>query len=244
MIIPHKRPLRFSDPFHDFDEVSLRELIETPDSEMTGCHYQQILGPFLPAGTYEESVYFLPAAFDWLVANSGDSLDLVTPVIWFCSEYCSDLQRDGALDSCRQRLSACLSEWTCRFEVRHFDAADCAAKGWRRTYFDYVLMSETLCEATSDLVRFETHADIAFDFYRHLSSSCASVSEAAWHLDLAAAYTRQEIYSPPSDDRVVTPLTDRNSILSASAIVSAALPTFSRDQSYWQDTFKALGLVM
>jgi hypothetical protein len=70
----HPRPKRLSDPFHDNTPESLRELLSKSDTDMRWADFACLLGPHLPAGTYEEVAYFLPLAFDYIGANEKDAL--------------------------------------------------------------------------------------------------------------------------------------------------------------------------
>ena len=108
LTLPYPRPASLSDPFHDFTSEMLEKILQTPDSEMTWWHYQQILGPFLPAGNYEEAAYFLPRAFDHILSHDDNSLDLVTSLAWFISEYRPRLEEDGAIEAARDLMRRCL----------------------------------------------------------------------------------------------------------------------------------------
>ncbi len=88
----------------------LAEILKTPDEKMTRCHYQDILGPFLPAGTYEEAAYFLSRAFDHIRSHDDDGLDLVTSLVWFISEYQKRLEADGVLAACRDLMESCFDQ--------------------------------------------------------------------------------------------------------------------------------------
>jgi hypothetical protein len=79
--VPHPRPRRLSDPFGDFCDESLARLLDTPDDQLRWNHFKQLLGPFLPAGNYEEIVYFLPFAFNCLLEDDESELELVTPIV-------------------------------------------------------------------------------------------------------------------------------------------------------------------
>jgi hypothetical protein len=48
------RPGALSDPFRDNTPATLRELLRNTDSELRWGGFNALLGPHLPAGTYEE----------------------------------------------------------------------------------------------------------------------------------------------------------------------------------------------
>lgn len=195
--IPHPRPRSLSDPYRDHCPEHLALLLEKSDDELKWHDYQCLLGPCLPAGTYEESVYFLPLAIDYVLANKDEALDLVPSLVWFTSEYADQLSSDGALDAVRVKLQQCLDFWTNDFVVNHYDHDACRAKGWRRKYFDHVRNSEFLMKALGDLIRFKTHADLTYSFVAELAAAEFSPFKSAWFLELARAHASKDVYRPP-----------------------------------------------
>lgn len=237
--VPHARPKSLSDPFHDHTPEGTRELLSKRDGELSWADFQCLLGPFLPAGTYQESVYFLPLAFEHIASHDDDALDLVTSIVWFVSEYACDLERDGLLDAARDRISECFEKWTAEFSVTHFDKPACEEKGWGLPYFDYVEPVEVVCVGTCDLIRFERHADLARAFFRELGENGTDGTKAAWFLELSRAY--YDICHPPKDPSIARVLTDRDNLDRA---VVLARPIVGRESSptYWTDTLNALAI--
>ena len=131
--LPYARPRSLTDPFCDHTPDHLASLLATPDRDLKWHDFQCLLGPFLPAGTYEESAYFLPLAFDDILTHDDDALDLVTSLVWFASEYASQLQRDNSLDAVRTKLKYCIDQWTGDFTILHFDHDAYREKGWPPT---------------------------------------------------------------------------------------------------------------
>ncbi len=240
--LPYRRPASLSDPFHDFTEDMLTEILETPDKQMTWWHYQQILGPYLPAGSYEVTAYFLPRAFDHIRSHDDDALELVTSLAWFISEYRSKLESDGALDACRNLMSSCLDQWTAEFTVIHFDRAGCQEKGWGLRYFDYVKLAEVVAEGTCDLVRFSAHADIAIELYKRVAREGAAPIEAAWYLEFARQHYTDEVRTPPKQGEIIKIIEDKDIAERSAQIVAAELDGFADFPSYWRDTFNGLGI--
>ena len=238
MRIPYSRPTKLSDPHFDFTPESLQQLLATPDEKLEWHHLRNLLGPFLPAGTYQESVFFLPFAFKSL-QRAEDALDLTTSVCWFISEYADDLASDGLLDECRSEIEGCLRCWVANFTVEHFDRNGCAAKGWRLNYFDYVHRSETVCETLCDLDRFTCHGDLADSFITRLASSPEPVSS-GWFLELARC--QSDVYHPPAREVFQRYFTDRRLLAQKAAIVQEHLTASTASPTYWHDTFSKLGL--
>lgn len=234
------RPNSLSDPFCEFAPDTLKLLLQKADCELCWIDYKDLLGPYLPAGTYEEAVYFLPLAFDYLLENVDEALDLVTSLAWFASNYAIELERDGVLQITRNKLASCLKHWTCEFTVLHFDEDACREKGWGLTYFDYVQNSETVIQATEDLVRFETHLDLAVSFYAELSSNENDPLQSAWFLEFARALAKNDVYKPPEHPAICKLLQDDELIARHSAMVRCRLASYDENTSYWLDTFAVL----
>jgi hypothetical protein len=236
--IPYPRPTRLSDPHFDFTPESLNVLLATPDEKLEWHHLQNLLGPFLPAGTYHESVYFLPFAFQTLHCEEH-ALDITTSVCWFISEYADNLAKDGLLDECCSKLEHCLRHWVADFSIQHFDRNGCAAKGWGLSYFDYVHRSEAVCETLCDLDRFTRHADLADRFIAKLASSEEPVAS-GWFLELARRH--DDVYHPPRRESFQTYFTDPTLLAHKQAIVQEHLVPAATSPNYWNDVFTKLGL--
>jgi hypothetical protein len=237
--VAYPRPTRLSDPYHDFSDDLTHAILAKLDSELAWDDFQNILGPFLPAGTYEESVYFLPLALEYIAAHDDNALDLITSIVWFISEYADRLAADGLLAGSRERVGECFRMWTSRFEVIHFDRAACRAKGWGLTYFDYVKYAEVVCVGTSDLVRFVRHADLAKDFFRSLADYGSDAVRAAWFLEMSRS--QDDVYHPPEHKTIRQLLADESLIRSAAALVRSSLVAGEHSPTYWRDTFAAVG---
>lgn len=240
--LPHPRPQSLSDPFHDHTQEYLQSLLATPDDDLTWHDYQMLLGPFLPAGTYEESAYFLPLAFDHLLSCEDNSLDLVGSLVWFTSEYSYQLDRDGVLDVARSKLRQCLDHWTSHFTVIHFDADACRKKGWGLKYLDLVRNSNTVMEATNDLVRFKKHNDLALGFFADLAAAEVAPVRSAWFLESVRSHVCKDVYQPPRHPAISSLLDSETLARQHWRTVRESLPSYRKSSTYWLDTFTILGI--
>jgi hypothetical protein len=235
------RPKMLSDPFHDNTPAGLRELVAKPDERLGWGDFKDLLGPDLPAGTYDEVVYFLPLAFDHVRAKNWDALDLCSSLAWFCSEYSDRLASDNVVEAARAELGALLREWTARFAIVHFDKSACASKGWSLGHFDLVEMSETVCEMLCDLVRYTRHADIAEQFIVDLVNFDANPVVAAWLLELIRS--REDVaYRPPLLPRLEEASTDHRLLRTAYESTQTNEQIRESSPTYWRDTLSKLGI--
>lgn len=121
----HARPRALTDPSNDNAPADLKALLRKGDGLLRWGDFNTLLGPHLPAGTYEEVAYFLPLAFDYIRSVDTVALDLCSSLVWFCSEYKEQLAADRAIDTARQQILGLLRNWTSRFNVAHFDRSMC-----------------------------------------------------------------------------------------------------------------------
>lgn len=226
-----QKPTTLSDPYDDFPQDILSQLVEKSVSELHWVDFNRLFGPYLPAGTYQEVMFYLPAAFQYLQSCEEEALDSVTAVFGFCSKNDDTLKRDGLKVLVETEISTCLTHWVRKFEIIHYDQQACREKGWKRDYFNYVSCSELVAEATSDLVEFSAFADLAVHFYQSLANHISDPTKAAWLLELSR--TRFEIYTPPAHDEIQQILADKTLLNNAYQTASSVMS--KRNNTYWRD---------
>ena len=238
----HPRPQVLSDPCRDNTPAGLKHLLRKKDGELRWGDFKTLLGPFLPAGTYEEVAYFLPLAFDLIRSDEHVALDLCSSLAWFCSKYNEQLEADKVRGAARNELLDLLRYWTSRFKLTHFDRSECVAKGWvKLQYLDLVERSETVCQMLTDLYEYATHADIADRFVLELMNFDADPIKAAWLLELLRA--RQEgVYRPPSIPGLKLASADHGLLSAAYEIARKSGEIRDSSPTYWGDTMSHLGM--
>ena len=212
----------------------------TPDAKLQWHHYRWLLGPYSTAGTYEEVLYFLPLAFDHVIAHDESALDLITSVVWFTSEYDERLRHDRLRNAVRDRLRDCLSHWTSEFRIIHFDREACREKGWEVLDSNAVTHSQLVCMCTEELVRFKNHADLAVEFTKSLAEHGGDGVKAAWFLEYSRS--RFAAHTPPDDEQILRLLTDRKLLESAADVVRDKQVGRGHSPTYWRDTYCQLEL--
>ena len=238
--VPRPRPQSLSDPFGDNEEFMLRRVLAKSDEQLDWGDYQCLLGPHLPAGSYEELLYFLPRAFTRILRHEDEALDLCTSLTWFASEYAEQIQADGVLGQTKTAIRTCLSEWTRWFEVRHFDKSACVQKGWVLDYKDYVRRQEVVGEALGDLVRFKTHVDLAEELLQSLAEHGGDSTKAAWFLELARGLAADGVYCLPRHAHFVDLVRDPQLLMAAAATVRDKIIGANEPSTYWRDLFQVL----
>jgi hypothetical protein len=238
----HRRPKSLSDPFQDNAPVHLRSLLAKADAELRWSDFVTLLGPYMPAGTYEEVAYFLPLAFDYVRVHPDDALELCTSLVWFCSEYAENLAVDGAEKTAESELHSLLLEWTSRFEIVHCDRQVCVSKGWQLEYFDYVRKSETICETLGDLVRFGRLTHLAERYVAELVDFKEDAIKAAWLLDLIRSQSQAVAYRPPELATLTEAANDPRLLQSAFRVAHADPQLREDSRTYWRDMKAVLAI--
>jgi hypothetical protein len=241
--LPYARPTTLSDPCHDFTPEHCAELIAKPDDQLTWHDFQCILGPYLPAGTYEESSYFLPLAFKYILEDGENAAELVTSLVGFISRFSEELRRDRAIEAARSQITCCLDHWTSTFVVTHHVCESAGQNGRSRSYSDLVRNSEVVMETTRDLIQFEKHEDLAVSFYVQLANAKDAPTKSAWFLECVRAYLYKDMSRPPKHPEIQRLLDDEQLGVMHSRIVREQLPGYDSTHTYWQDTFSIVGTI-
>ena len=187
LTIPFPKPEQLSDPHGDWEllEDKLDLIIKKPEAELDWQDFHCLFQVGLPAGTYEESAYFLPHAFDYLASGKDDSFEFMSDLFWFISENLSKIEADGFKADIQRALRDLLNLWISNFTVEHFDEAACIAKGWRVKFFNRLIDIEYVAGWIDDLVRFKSLEQWA---YEQISPWCFTpkrFEDSAWFLALS-----------------------------------------------------------
>ena len=115
----YPRPAKFSDPGADFSEEELSELIRKQDSDLTEGDLMCIFQGALPAGDYQEVMYFLPIALRHIAENKED--DTANELLRWMSCYREELQADNCYDDLLNFFETLLAELTseCIFDENY-----------------------------------------------------------------------------------------------------------------------------
>jgi len=246
LIIKQQRPKSLSDPYHDYGPKTLEELLLTKDEDFGFVEYSMLFGPNLPAGTYDEVVYFLPAAIEFLKNLGSDCLEVLDAIVGFCSINKALLEDDGYLLLVENKIFQCLTAWVEEFNIIHFDREACKEKGWGLEYLDIIENSEYVIEMISELIKFRAFEDIAYKFVHFLTDNLNNKVMASWFLECSASKFYANIPIPLVETvwrngKIYAFLTDQTLLKKAySSIFEDAIS--STNTTYWRDRLNVLGL--
>jgi hypothetical protein len=232
--VPYPRPKQFSDPFNDHWE-HCTSLILTRDDLLQPSDIEAILGPTMPAGTYEESVYFLPFAFDMLMSSRQDTMILISPIVGFCSINAERLKNDGVLDDVRREISNCLTTWTTTFSIYHRPGDEMTHEDWFVTNSTYVY------EMLHGLAKFKAHSDLALAHVHRFVNHENNPIRAGWHLEIAWYQTLSRHFRIKHAD-IEKALMDYSLLKSSANVILKQEGALDRHLPYWDKVFKQLAL--
>lgn len=228
------RPSQLSDPHGDFGPQTLDPILAKADAALEWQDFRFIFQVGLPAATYEEGVYFIPLAFDFLRSKRPEAFEFTGDLIWFLAHHHKELQRDGLWAAVVAELESFLTGLAAAFEIRHFDAAASEAKGWNSPYRDYVVDSDLVLDLVDAMDKQPPLAETAAHFVKTLAAASPGSDQGRWYLEICRQFTGNEpaLY-PPWHEPLLALVTDRERQERHLTAVLDQEPT--ANPSYWSD---------
>ena len=100
------RPMRLSDPGGDFSAEELKTILATPDKQMGFYEFNCLFQGRLPAGTYDEVIYFFPMALNHILDEKDGWETLITEMMIWLNDNEPRLRKDGLWDEILEKLNA------------------------------------------------------------------------------------------------------------------------------------------
>lgn len=178
------KPKTLTDRYDECSDAAIARLLGKPEPELGWNDFNMIFRVGVAPATYEEGLYFLPAALAFLRRPANpDAVDCIADVLWFISEHAARLERDDLLSECHDQVLALLHERTAQFVVVHWDREQNRQMGRDRDHYDYVEDSQLVCDTLEALLRFETLGTWAAEFLGSLGSAEHEPLKSAWFLE-------------------------------------------------------------
>ena len=244
------RPARLSDPGREFASRRLKEIIRTPDEMLSWSEFRDIFHVGIPAGTYEETVYFLPIALHDMRLSPRDSLEFMSGVCCFIADSLRRLEADSLLRPTMDGITEVLRAWSSRFVVTHYDAEACRRKGWIIDHDDIVENSQEVSELVDDLWRYPAFPQLGDSFIEDLARPQRDQLKSAWFLEYARATL--EGYATWPDDLNMVPtkssstiprlILDRSLLQQHYDVVVDGIAAATQSPTYWPELRSVLGL--
>lgn len=241
-LVKHPRPSELSDPYHDFGfgcEI-LARLLATEDADLTWNDYQLLLGPFLPAGTYDEVVYYLPRAFAYMLAHDEEALDLVLPTFGYIKENEASLRADGLFECAMECIRHSLESWTSEFKVIYHNQAGIQPV-WSPGCMACIHRYGAVVEGVELLVKWRgEYTDLVVSFIASKADHRDDPVKAAWMLELARWFSEQP--KQRGDKAVRQLLTNKDALKSCAEVFRADATARTVAPEYWSELRRTLGV--
>jgi len=244
------RPARFSDPGRDFSASRLKQILQAPDATLSWSEFRDIFRVGIPAGTYEETVYFLPIALHEMRLKPRDGLEYMSGVCSFVADSVQRLEADSLLRPTMEAITDVFRAWTSRFVVTHYDAEACRKKGWTIDHQDIVENSQEVSELIADLWRYPAFPDLGDRLIEDLARPQGDEAKSAWFLEYAraalhdfATWPNDLNMVPTKTSRVIPRLVqDRKLLQEHYDRILPSIAAATQSPTYWQELGSALGL--
>ncbi len=232
---PYPRPLFLSDPGNDFTFEELERIVNTPNPELGWSEFRDLFAVGLPAGSYEESVYFLPLAIEYMCSGKEGAFEFFSSVIHFVSDHAEQLSDDQLLIPVQNAFQECFEKWTSTFRVQHYDREACKRMGSGLYYCDLVENADFVCELIWELISFKTLAHWADVMVESLASRHSDPIKSAWFLHCILQMRRGDYEA--EREILVTLNADQPLIEYHGGIVLEHLVPSEASPTYWEEVF-------
>jgi hypothetical protein len=194
----------------------------------------------IPAGTYEEVIYFLPLAFRSILASEMLAGEIIPDVISFVSDHDIQFRKDNLSEPSRDCLREFLVTWSQDFNiVDHITQRP--VEGFERIkHIYYVKFSDLIVMMTGEFIRHHTYRDIAESFVRDLAAFETDAKKAAWFLEYAQR--RKDPWFPKMDEAIAALIHDEDALMKAALVILDTFPPNTPLPPYWRQAFRALRL--
>lgn len=203
------KPKTLTDRYDECSAEAIAHLLSKAEAELTWNDFNMLYRVGVAPATYQEGLYFLPAAIAFLRRSPNpDAVDCVADVMWFLSEYAARLEQDGLLPECREQILALLRERTVQFVVVHWDREKNRQMGRDRDHYDYVEDSQLVCHTVEALLRFKSLGEWSAGFIGELGSAQNAPVKSAWFLECVKDSRNWALFRGTSDSPATTRFTE------------------------------------
>lgn len=255
MFPPASRPAHLSNQDCCYSDEQIASIDAKPIQELSWSDFEAIFTLSGCTAEFEEQLFYLPLALEYLVDHPRDAAEFLPGVVNFIAVHRNELSDRGFFDPAVNELRAAFVEWTATFSVRHFDARACAAKGWRIDHSDVVERSSTLCDLIDALLRYGL-ASVAEELISSWTTTGSRPESSAWLLEFAREqrqgyeYYSREGAMPRGVDmtptrrskQIFTIIMDQTCLQAAYDHIRGSLVANERSPTYWRDLRASLKL--
>jgi len=186
MRCPHPKPIKFSDPFQDWDgcDDRLAAILAKPSDELMRDDYSVIFYQHLPAADYEEGCYFVPAYLDFLSETSGLEERGYEGFFWYINYFADRFTRDGLLAPIQERLWDCLAHLTATFQIVRLSDFELEHAGICPSYREIAHLTRTLPDILDGITKWPVFDPVLTRFLAHFDRPLSD-AHAHWFYEFA-----------------------------------------------------------
>lgn len=197
------KPDRLSAFGHLNNPEFLEYLLEKSDEELEGVDYRDLLNTNILAGTFEETVYYLPLAVDYLCGNTEDIGEMIDEFIDYIFVNKSKIESDFNI-KIEEILNYVLNCNIEEYSIVHMGKVECRALGWGIDSYRYVRRSGIVIELFKDISKFKSGRKWVKKKIKELKNG--TVTQKKWLYEL---YEKcNEVFSLYLDDETMLEVLD------------------------------------
>lgn len=259
-ITKYPRPEAFSNPWQHFPPTEIVDILKRSDEELRWPDFYRIFHYSTPAGSYAETVYFLPWALKNMKDFPDESMEYMGGLFCYIDDEVESLESDGLFSLCTNALRQIFTAWTGHFNVVHFDHDECKRRGWALQYNDYVEHREAIVDFIDYLCRYESFKAHAINTVKFLSSTGNDDIRSSWFLEYVCqirmqhedyskrestqmAHDRSKYSTPTKGVPEIFKIVEDNELARFHyAKIARSIITHEKSPTYWQDIKRYLKL--
>lgn len=255
MFPKRERPLRLSNEGCCFSDEEMAAVTAKDDAALDWRDFAAIFTLSGCTAKYNEQLYYLPIALACLKEHPHEGTEYLPGLTDFITSFQEPLANEGFLDGAMTMLRACFDHWTAEFKVVHYDAAACAAKGWKLDHDDHVEHSDTIEAFVDDLYRYGL-TTFAEELVESWIRPDRRPEDSAWLLEFArATRERYDYYSKPGatpphldmtptrrSQRIVAIVTNQELLQAEFNCIRETIVRAEQSPTYWSELVSPLGL--
>lgn len=130
-------------------------LLEKSDDKLEGVDYRELLNSNILAGTFEETVYYLPLAVDYLCSNADDRGEMIDEFVDYIFINGNKIKSyfNTKTDEILNHVLKCNIK---EYSVIHMNKSECKKLGWGIDSYCYVKRSDIVNELFKNVSKFKS----------------------------------------------------------------------------------------
>jgi hypothetical protein len=183
--VPYPKPTQLSDPFQDWYEARLIEVVSKHKADLTLADYNVIFYKTLHAATYEEGAYYIDGCFE-LMNKMEDRFDsnICEGLFHFINYHRKKLAGDHLLEPCLEATAELLRSYTSTFEVVRKGDDDPNFHVIDPTLPEVAIYEWSVWELIEELTEYPLYCNVVTEFFDWLDGD--EVCKSCWWINISS----------------------------------------------------------